>query len=186
LFYVLGVPLVVAGAIFAFPAVSSLVDDLFPENNFPTVVPVVDTLVPVNPTSPEPLQTFAPPPTPISISRTLCPAGPDVQIFAPEVEANNMVWRIHNADDEDVSLDFGVLEFPAANDALLEIRFGDEVVWHGSATSADQVHLVDEARQSIKQGTITQIAMEFTWPPANDGYTLILSFGSGCRFEATW
>ncbi len=186
LLYVLGVPLVVAGAIFAFPAVSSLVDGFFPENNFPTVVPVVDTLVPVDTTTPEPLQTFAPPPTPISISRTLCPGGPDVQIFTPEVEVNSMVWRIHNADDEDVSLDFGVLEFPAVNDALLEIRFGDEAIWQGSATSADQVHLGDEARQSIKQGTITQIAMEFTWPPANDGYTLIFNFGSGCRFEASW
>ena len=130
--------------------------------------------------------TFAPPPTPISIVESYCPQGPDVQIFSPEVEVNRMVWRIHNAEDEDIDLAFSLLEFPQANDALLEILFGNEVVWQGSAEDASEISLDDGAQQTIASGTVTQISMEFTWPPANHGYLLILNFGNGCQVEAQW
>lgn len=187
LFYLLGIPLVIAGAVFVYPVVSTVIESIIPENTIPTALPPAESLVPVDPTRTEPPKTFAPPPTPISISsEELCPQGPDVQIFAPEVKVNSMVWRIHNADDEGVDFAFSVLEFPQANDALLEILFGEEVVWQGSAKSADEVTIGEYAQQSIASGKVTQISMEFTWPPANDGYTLVLNFGSGCRVEAKW
>jgi SpoU rRNA methylase family enzyme len=97
-----------------------------------------------------------------------------------------MVWRIHNADDVAVEMGIEVVKFPQANDALLEILFGDEVVWQGSAKSADEVTMGENVKQSIVSSSVTQISMEFTWPPANEGYTLILNFGSGCTVEANW
>jgi serine/threonine-protein kinase len=187
LFYLIGVPLVIAGAIFAYPAVSTVVDGIFQENSFPTVVPPAESLAPVDPTATDPPQTFAPPPTPISISsEELCPLGPDVLVFRPEVEVNRMVWRIHNADAVAVEMGIEVVMFPQANDALLEIMFGDEIVWQGSANNADEVTLGENVQHSIDGSSVTQISMEFTWPPANEGYTLILNFDSGCTVEAKW
>jgi serine/threonine-protein kinase len=185
-FYLIGVPLVIAGAIYAYPAVSTIVDRILPLNTLPTPIPPVGSLVPESPTSTEPPMTFAPPPTPISIADSYCPQGPDVQIFTPEVEVNSMVWRIHNAEDEAVNIDFTLMEFPLANDALLEIQFGGEIVWQGSAKDASEISMGENAQQVISSGTITKISMEFTWPPANDGYVLVLNFGGGCTVEAKW
>lgn len=187
LFYLIGVPLIIAGAVYVYPAVSTVVESFFPENNLPTPLPPFESPVPVDPTSTDPPATFAPPPTPISItSEDLCPQGPDVQILTPEVVVNSMVWRIHNADEEAVNMTIAVVEFPPVNDALLEIQFGDEVVWQGSAKRAEDVSLGESAQLSIASGTVTQISMEFTWPPANDGYKLLLNFGSECTVEAKW
>ena len=51
LFYLIGVPLVIAGAIYAYPAVSTLVDRLFPVITVPTPIPPIESLVPANPTN---------------------------------------------------------------------------------------------------------------------------------------
>lgn len=186
IFYLVGIPLIIAGAVFAFPAISSIIDNMLDGSAFPTPIPPIATLVPVDPTTTEPPATFAPPPTPISISEDICPQGPDVQIFAPLVEGNSLVWQILNSDDDAVDLDFTIVEFPPANDALLEVHFGEKLIWEGSADEAAEVVLGDEAQQSIRSGSGTRLSMEFTWPPANVGYTLILNFGSGCKVEAKW
>lgn len=186
IFYLVGIPVVIAGAVFVYPAVSSMIDNMLSGATFPTPIPPVESLVPVNPTTTAPPATFAPPPTPISISEAICPQGPDVQIFAPDVEGNSLVWQILNSDEDPVELEFTIVEFPPANDALLNIHFGGKLIWEGSAEDATEVVLGDNAQQSIRSGSGTQLSMEFTWPPANDGYTLILNFGSGCRVEAKW
>jgi serine/threonine protein kinase len=185
--FLIGLPVVILGAIFAYDSINSFMEEIFSAGVFATVSPSdlpteIVTGVPTNPPS-----TRTPQPTPIAISGPgYCVGGPNVEIYSPRVEGNSIIWAFYNGAEDEVALDFAIDRFPETNGSLLTILVGDRKIWEGIERDPGQVDLGNASRQPLTPSRITEISLEFALAPANNGYLITLDFGNGCVIRAEW
>jgi serine/threonine protein kinase len=185
--FLIGIPVVILGAFFAYPAINNFMEEIFSTGAFATAIPnnLPTEFVTNVPTNPPPTRT--PQPTPIAINGpNFCVGGPNVEIYSPRVEGNNIIWAFYNDASDEVALDFSLDRFPENNASLLKISVGDQAIWEGIERDPGQVDLGDASVQELAPSRITEISLEFALAPANNGYMITLNFGAGCVIQAEW
>jgi len=184
---VVGIPLIIIAALLSYPSVSKFMESLLPSQAFSTAIPPQASVIVIGPDSTSPPVTNTPPPTPISINDpNICAQGPDVEIYAPRVVGNNIIWVIYNGGEQEVDMGFEIIDFPESSASLLKIRVGNQIVWEGSERDPANIVLGEQAIQQLPFSQLTEFSLEFALAPANDGYQITLDFGSGCKIRAEW
>jgi hypothetical protein len=185
--FLIGIPVVILGAVVVYPAINSFMESVFSAGTFATAIPpevateasiAIPSLVPA---------TRTPQPTPIAInSPGICLNGPGVEIYSPRVEGNNIIWSFFNGDDEVVDMEFAIDDFPEINASLLSIKMGESTIWEGSESDPALVELGEASLQQLATSKVTEFSLEFALAPANNGYQITLDFGVGCVIKAEW
>ena len=184
---IVGIPLIIFAAVVSYPTVSAFMESLLPSQAFSTAIPPQATVIVIEPDSTSPPITNTPQPTPISINDPgFCAGGPDVEIYAPRVVGNRIIWVIFNGDEQEVDMGFEIIDFPDSNASLLKIEVGNNIVWEGSESDPANIVLGEKAVQELPFSQLTEFSLEFALAPANDGYQITLDFGAGCKIRAEW
>jgi serine/threonine protein kinase len=151
----------------------SMPDGTTPEP--PTEVPALTALI-------EAETTVTAVPTPIYSS-----ACPDLALYAPQFDGSEISWLIDNGDAQQVTLqDVAILRWPAANGAIMQIRFGDHVLQEGPLVPGDAIQINGNAEFVLEPEKFTLFTLASDFEPGRTGYALNLSFAEGCELAGEW
>jgi serine/threonine protein kinase len=175
---------VLAAAVAAFLGGSHLIDRL--GGSLPWQLRQVEQ-VPTQislPPSTEPSPTVVKTPSPIPpLTSANCPG---VSIFAPVASGNDVSWTIVNEEPTAIELvELSTIEFPEANEKLVQVRLGSEVLWEGEAWKGQEKFIRDSDR-SIAPGMTRRLTLRFYYAAVPHGYRLEANFGQDCVLMGSW
>ncbi|MDF1501049.1 MAG: serine/threonine-protein kinase [Anaerolineales bacterium] len=121
-------------------------------------------------------------PTPLYASRC-----PEVALYAPQIEGDEISWLIDNASAQDLTLqDIAILKWPAANGRIMQVRLGDRVLQEGPLVPGDAIEISENDGLALEAGQHSFFTLVSDFEPGRTGYALDLRFNEGCQLSGEW
>jgi serine/threonine protein kinase len=130
---------------------------------------------------------FSPTPPPTPIPPVTSDACPDIILYPPRVEGNEVAWLLLNDTAESVRI-LNIPEFQwkltGSVGTLSRLSVGEKVIAEGQDLQREL--LTVEMLGEIEGGKTIPITFRFSGIAPQDGYTLSLELDAGCTLAGSW